>query len=349
MALLATVVALLLLEGAVRVRAWILYGTPDRLHRMVVHAESGLKIPEPGRDFGAIRLDSRGFRNPELEVPKPEGRVRFAFVGASTTFCTEVSSNAATWPALVAAGLARAHPTADVDYVNAGVVGYLLAHIEKNLDVRVRPLAPDVVVLYEATNDLTKETRDQAIEQGVYHGHADEDDVLSRVSLLWHLVRKNLLARQRNAEAAEGRDRVRLDAARIEETYRARVRHAVEVARSVAPIVVVVTFSQRLRPGMSPEETRAACVTHAYYMPYMSAEGLIEGFEACNRAIRAAAAETGAILVEDEDSIPADAEHFADSVHFTDAGCRAQAERVLRALEGSPEVQRLLTRPTPAR
>src|SRR5512143_2051214 len=95
-------VALLLLEGAVRVRQWMRYGTTQAdAVELVTDPATGLRIARPHMDTGRIQTNSLGFRSPELETPKPRGRVRLAFLGGSTTFCAEVSSNAVTWPALV--------------------------------------------------------------------------------------------------------------------------------------------------------------------------------------------------------------------------------------------------------
>lgn len=336
--------ALLLAEGALRVRFYLRYGTFQRIHEFVREDSTGLPIPVPGRRTRSIQIDSRGFRNPELELPKPAGRIRLAFLGASTTYCAEVSSNEATWPSLVREGVARAHPDASVDYVNAGVAGYILAHVETCLEVRVQPLQPDVIVLYEATNDFTRDTRALAKEQGVYVEHADRQDWFAEQSMLWYVVQKNWLARTRATVSASDARHVQLDIPRLEGAYRERYAHLIAAARQVAPVVVVVTFAQRARAGMSADELRAACLSHFYYMPYIDAQGVIEGFAAYNRAIRAAARDTGAILVEGEDQLPSDAEHFADSVHFTDAGARWQAERVLRGLESAPAFQALFTR-----
>ena len=45
-----------------------------------------------------------------------------------------------------------------------------------------------------------------------------------------------------------------------------------------------------------------AVVTAAFYMPYMSVDGIIAGFAAYNRAILSAAARGGALLIGGEDS-----------------------------------------------
>ena len=49
-----------------------------------------------------------------------------------------------------------------------------------------------------------------------------------------------------------------------------------------------------------------------------------------------------ALLVGGEDTIPADAKHFDDYVHFTDAGNEAMARRVTTALISSSALQALV-------
>ncbi len=338
------VLALLALEAAARVRFYSQYGTFSRVHTFSVDAASGLPIPPPGRDTGAIRIDSRGFRGDEIQVPKPAGRIRIAFLGASTTYCAEASSNAATWPSLVCDALRAAHPDADIDFVNAGVAGYVLDQITKNLELRVAPLAPDVIVYYEATNDLTKSTRELAQEQGVYTGHSDGEGWLSQTSLAWHLIEKNLMVRARQKESAEAAGRLVLDESRVVPPFRERLEHFVERARAIAPCVALVTFSQAARAGQDAAEQTAACITHAYYMPYISHAAVVQGFAAYNEVIRDIARGQGTALIEGEDSIPAHKDYFADSVHFTDAGCKLQAQRVAAGLLADPCVQALLAR-----
>jgi hypothetical protein len=97
-------------------------------------------------------------------------------------------------------------------------------------------------------------------------------------------------------------------------------------------LVLVSTFSHKLRPEQSPAERLAACNTALYYMPYMSVDGLARGYDAYNRVIREAARDTGALLVDGEDRIPGDDLHFKDSVHLSARGCTLQAHRVSEAL-----------------
>ena len=107
---------------------------------------------------------------------------------------------------------------------------------------------------------------------------------------------------------------------------------------------MLVTFAHKQRREQSPEAQRAAAQTSLFWMPYMSLPGILDGFDAHNRVIREVAAATACVLVEGEDLIPDDDEHFTDSVHFTDAGCERQAGRVLSALLAAPQLFWLVER-----
>ena len=334
----------LLLEAAFRIRLYRRAGTFSSETEYVIDPATGLGVPDSSYETPSMRINARNFRGPDVLVPKPPGRIRLAFLGGSTTFCAQSSREETTWPCLVRSALAEHHPEASFDYVNASFIGYRLEHLSKTLEHRVKPLAPDVVVVYEATNDLTNDTRELAIEAGIYDGHGDRDSWLARHSLAWYLIEKNLLYKLRKDEALGSGKHLALDTARIAPGFQRRLVALIREAQAVAPVVAVATFSQRLRRGQTPAEQQAACVTHVYYMPYLDVEGLLAGFDAYNAAIRAAAAETGAILVEGEDEIPGDEVHFRDSVHFYDPGCERMAARVVRGLEASGAFRELVER-----
>lgn len=327
------VVLLLLGEAAVRVRQYLKYGTFDRIHVLEAEEDGGLRLPPAGRDTGAIRINSKSFRGPEIEEPKPEGRIRLAFLGGSTTFCAEVSGNEAAWPALVTAGLGELYPEREFDYVNAGVPGYTTETSMKNYEQRVRQLEPDVLFVYHATNDITSDTRKAAKRQGAYTDHADSDSWLAKLSLAWYLVEKNLAFRQRSEGARESGGKLALEddlTARFER----QLGELIDAGYESCALVVVPTFSIRARRSQPRDEQFRALESAFYYMPYMTVETTLEAFDRYNAVIREVAPAHGALLVEVAERIPADDEHFADTVHFTDAGSAEMATVVLEALLG---------------
>lgn len=310
------------------------YGTAATVDQhYTVDRQSGLRVPIAGLRSGRIETNSLGFRGPEIAVPKPVGTVRIAFLGASTTWCAEASGNDKVWAHLVADDLRQAFPTTRFDYVNGGVPGYTARWSLKNLEHRVAPLQPDVIVIYHATNDMSAELRSLAAARGVTRAaQLEPPSWMSNHFLLWNLAEKNLRIwfAQRKAEANMGR--LEVDAASLGEPFRRDLTALVLAAKARARVVAVATFSARLRAEQTEEEQLQAAASALYYMPFMTPRGLIAAYARYNQVIREVAQDTGALLIEGEFDTPGDARHFADSVHFTDAGSRAMATRVSRAL-----------------
>jgi lysophospholipase L1-like esterase len=325
----AFVAATLLMEAAVRLRQRWKHGTTRSYYEFVTHPESGLWIPAPSQRLGPIETNSLGFRGPEIEVPKPAGRLRVAFLGGSTTFCAHASAGERTWPALVAAGLRDAHPELDVDYVNAGVGGYSTVQSLANLRHRVAPLDPDVIVIYHVTNDMTQISRAMARDAGLEDSATEEPGFFERISVAWSLVWKNLRWHLRTSD-----EHPKLDAApaQLADAFRPRLTELVQLARATADEVVLVTFSYQQRREQDPERFLQASQSSLFFMPWLRPEDILAGYEALNDVVRDVAREQEVILVAGETSVPGDGVHFADSVHFLDPGERAQADRVLAAL-----------------
>jgi len=342
---LCVLMAALLTEGLVRVRQYLKYGAARAdVNAFRYDPSSGLSAPRPGQMSRSIWINSLGFRSPELVNPKPKGTVRLAFLGASTVFCAEVSSNEATWPHLVTAALRRAWPDVRFDYLNAAVSGYGTIQSIRNLEYRVTPQKPDVIVLYgDLPNDLSKDTREEAARQGIIRGAVDDFGWFSRYSLTWFLIEKNLQVwqRQKHANQAEERHLV-FDPEALSRGFEARLQELAEKAAKLAPAVVMPTFSQRLRRDQPPSVQLRAANTDLYYMPHMTIDGLLKGFEEYNRVTRMVARKVGAVLIEGEDAVPADDLHFTDSVHFTDAGSAWMARRVADGLMQADAFRKLV-------
>jgi hypothetical protein len=64
----------------------------------------------------------------------------------------------------------------------------------QSLRRRVSPLGPGVIVIYQATNDMSDELRDLARARGIYkQAKVDKErSWLTEHSVLWDLVEKNL-------------------------------------------------------------------------------------------------------------------------------------------------------------
>jgi lysophospholipase L1-like esterase len=340
-------VALLLgfAEGAIRIRQWVKYGHFGRLDSIyTVDQKTGLRVPVTNTSTRTININPLGFRGPPLDQPKPTGRLRLVFLGASTTFCAEVSSDEMTWPHLVTEELQAAIPGVTFDYVNGAVPGYTVHSSLKNLRERIAPLEPDVIVIYHATNDLSQETRLLAEKQGIYQaGQADEMSWLAEYSLLWYLAEKNLRLMVVRSDTEALQQRLAFFPSQLGERFRSDLTELVMEARKVSPVVALVSFSHQIRAGQSPGEQLEAAGSALYYMPFMTPDGLLAAFARYNEIIAEVAQEEGVFMIGGESLIPGDNEHFNDSVHFKDAGSRVMARRVSEALLRFPGFQDLVS------
>jgi len=342
--LVTLIIALILglAEGGVRLRQWLQTGNSGKLSDLF-REEDGLRVLVPNARTRSISINPLGFRGPPLVQPKPEGTLRIAFVGASTTFCAEVSGDNLTWPHLVTETIQKEYPDINVDYVNAAVPGYTVKSSLLNFRRRVASLNPDVTVIYHATNDLSGETRVLAMEQGIYESRGmGQNSWLAEHSQLWYLVTKNLHIKNAQRQALDERERLEFFASKLGMDFRKHLTQLVIAAKEVSGVVALVTFSHQFRPEQTPEQQLAAAASALYYMPFMTLQGLMDAFRQYNQIIAEVAGETGAVLIGDETMIPGDSDHFNDAVHFKDAGSRIMAKRVSEALLKVPEFHSMI-------
>jgi lysophospholipase L1-like esterase len=343
LALCGIVVVVAIAEGLVRVRQWAKYGMAtsyESLYR--VDPAIPLRVLVPGAKVGNITINSSGFRGPPIETPKPLNRIRIAYLGASTTFCAEVSGDAAVWPNLVTERLASRFPGVRFDFVNAGVPGYVAHSSLLGFEHRVAALDPDVVVIYHATNDLSGEVNALAAAQGLTARDANGPGWMERHLLLWELVAKNLKVRTAQQGAETAANRVVLDKAAFGREYEHDLRELVAATQQKGRLVAVVTFSTQLRAEQSAEERKRAAVSALVYMPSVGLDDLLFAYRRYNEINAKVAREKGALLIAGENDIPGDAVHFVDTVHFSDAGSRRMADRVFEGLVASPEFMHLI-------
>lgn len=341
--LLGTALLFAAAEASVRIRQWLKHGAVSAFDSLyVVDAASGLRVPRANTKLGAVSINSRGFRGPEIDLPKPSKRVRIAFVGASTTYCAEVSSDAAVWTQGVVDSLQRAFPQASFDFINAGVPGYSVKSSLQHFQHYVQPLQADAVMIYHGTNDMSGELRALAAGKGLWNRDADVQSWLARHSLLVDLVQKNWRVRAAGQQIDAGAQRLAFKPDDIGQSFDAELQALIAAAARSGLHVSIATFSARLRRDQGPPERKAAAVSALVYMPFMSLDGLLDAYQRYNDVIRRVAADSHALLIDGENDIPGDGTHFVDSVHFSDAGSAAMARRVAQALARDPAFQALV-------
>ncbi len=103
-----------------------------------------------------LRTNSFGWRGPDIPFNKPPGRIRIAFVGASTT--VDAHGDPFSYPEYIGRWLrewaATRHPSVSFDIANAGREGILSNSIAAVVRDELLPVRPDLVVYYEGTNQF---------------------------------------------------------------------------------------------------------------------------------------------------------------------------------------------------
>jgi hypothetical protein len=350
-AALACLLTLLLAEGGLRVRAWIKYGTlrtgiSDGME--VDDLELGMRVLRAGYEIKGqktfIKINSLGFRGEEITSEKPPNTVRIVCLGASTTFCAEVSNNEAAWPHMLQEGLRRKYPNITVQVINAGVPGYIASESLKNLQHRVLPLQPDLVIYYEANNDIAHDTRNLAEDRGLIKSSethlSPTTRRLSECSLLFDLVYKNSrIALSKNDSTGGKLEGLPKD---LPNHFIAEIDRIDQELRPRDIPLVLSTFIVKYRR----DQERAVQISNAdvafYYMPWMTIEDLLDAMDAYNDALVQYAHAHHIPIVEDRDSIPGDSQHYVDCVHMSDAGCARMADRFLRFFEEKKLIDQIL-------
>lgn len=321
---------LLLLEGAVRMRQLVRYGSARKsLYETTIDPVSGLTIPTPGQATLHIRIDSRGLRNPELVMPKPEGTVRLAFLGESNTFGQEASSNDETWPSLTTKYLGAKFPNSRFDFINAAVPNYTVADSSRVLTYRVKPLDPDVVIINHASLDLYADTHQLAVERGLlYRGLTSRLAFLDAYSVGWGILRQRVETDVRMFRAQRGVGTLDFDPRSFSAGFHQRLAALVDTAQQQSRLVVLVTYPYKARRNQSAREQLDNCSTTILYAPWLSVKDILNGYDEYNRVVQEVGREKGVLVVDPRDSIPGDDAHFFDSVHYKDAGSELLAKKV---------------------
>ncbi len=112
----------------------------------------GKLVPaEPGEEIFRSS-NSWGFRGPEFSIEKPPSVIRVVCLGASTTEGSQ--GDLETYPHFLQQELTQRFPNIVIEVINAGHHAHNIDDLLEILRQRVFPLRPDIVIFYEAANNL---------------------------------------------------------------------------------------------------------------------------------------------------------------------------------------------------
>lgn len=290
-----------------------------------------------------ITVNSLGFRGPEFAPEKPPGVYRVFCLGGSSTFGYQgsIPGDEDTYPAQLQRVLRDRGHTRGIEVVNAGTPGWTLRNSLLNYITRVGWLAPDLLIVNHAANDVIwARTWDDVRMSPTWDPPAPYAE-----SRLHRLGRKSWLFREVVDKAVDRR------AARIPSKGAARdeplevmlaaySRHleSLIILAQAQGVAVVLTSEPMWSPphcdNRANADEKQICGPMEFYYPHLTEIGRQRSFEAIKTIQQRSAAAHGLQWIDVDARIPKSTQYFADFVHLTPAGTALQASVIADALAG---------------
>jgi hypothetical protein len=305
-----------------------------------------LEVPGEPR----LEINSRGYRGPEIAVPKPEGVYRILFLGGSQVF----DQNGENWPVRV--GELLSTPDRPVDVINAGTPSHRTVDSVGKLFTELWTWEPDAVVLCQAWNDIKYFTRltPETTYADLYRPLPDDwrkdpswfDQVLG-VSSFYRLGRTRAYrithgsegeTRRKVQRAAHRDGRGSVISASAVKQYELGLEMVCEIAAAVGARPVLCT-QPRLPTVESSAQDREKT---SYDYVGLDHHEIVRAFAICDSLIEQVATRRHALFLDLNAQLSGRSGLFTDHIHFNQAGSTEAARVVAEELR-----TRLLERPGP--
>jgi lysophospholipase L1-like esterase len=304
-----------------------------------------------------VSVNRHGFRGDPIDERKPPRTFRVFALGGSTTMGVGARYED-TYPFKLQAMLRQRYPDVAIEVQNAGSAWYTTAHLLINYQLRVRPFEPDLIVVFEAINDLYRSFSppwwavgefkpDYSHYLGPYvrflgpdmrPGPSAAGWQLSDL-LVWRRLRDGLLdapspyrfdagnlrklrasLRPRTVETFKSFDSFR-------NYYELLVRNIQDDRRRVVMASQPFIYSEALPPEVR-EALFFAPIFCAEDGSYPTMESMVTGMRMFNRAARAIAESKRVPFLDFEGAVPKTRGYFLDDFHLTGPGNEILARMV---------------------
>lgn len=337
----STLLTFFLLE--VGARLWLNYlATPEQYDRYVLYTTIEAEdlaftphpyltyYPRPGYQKGLTFHNALGYRNDEFPLEKPEGVYRIVVLGGSSTYDVRIADNAQTFTAQLEKLMREKYGYQRVEVINAGVPGYNSWEILVNLEFRVLDLDPDLVIIYEGTNDVHA----RLVDPSAYRG----DDLGRRqawqappVALWEHSALLRIVGRGMNFARQVSVDDFVSSPTYFSWPFESRLSggdaQAMEILRQNPPIYFQRNLENMIAVA-NEHDVKIMLATWAYSpeLNDYAAKGYYQqGFEENNRVVMEVANSHDVPLFDFAGVMPQDSRYWADGRHSNEAGALLKA------------------------
>ena len=301
-----------------------------------------------GWDDLEYRINAKGYRGRDFEVPKPEGTVRVVVYGGSAVFDLGAAEGD-DWPHRVER-LLREHGHPEVEVINAGIPNHASWDAVGRLFAEGHTFDPDYVVLYAAWNDIKYFRTDELLLRAYARTECTDDPRVHYQNGLdrWLCETSQIYVRARILywdwkldPGAEGRTEGEPPSDRISalgpRQYRINVAMFVDLARNIGTEPILVTQARLVAPDNTPEQRRRI----GYEWVSLTHEALCEAYAETDRALLEIGERKGVDVIDASSAMTGVDEWFRDHVHLSTVGSQRLARLV------ADELERRLGEPTP--
>jgi hypothetical protein len=337
------VLLLLALEIAARAEDTLRWGAPFfgeyRQEMLFVTDSLGYHL-RPNARFRQWRIDSLGFRGPEVTKEKLPGVTRIITVGASETFGLYEGAGKE-WPAQLQTLLDSVRP-GRYQVLNAAIPGISPNRIATYFQRWLVRFDPDIVIFYPTPTFVlpppfaspaspTPRKADAGVNFPSLRILAKARDAYRSVAprRLQSAARQWFIDREVRRHPADWvittvpRERV--------EGFRDQLVELAQVVRESGANFVLATHASRAN-AESTQEQQDLMLTWRKQYPNRTPTVLSQTETLANEAIRQVAVEHRIAVVDAERLIPKSSSHFADVAHFRDAGAAMLAGAFLQQI-----------------
>ena len=309
--------------------------------------------------YGWFRINSHGFRGREFPMDKAPGVFRIICLGGSTTFDTGSVGTARPWPEVLEAELRRGSSAQSVEVLNLGIGG--ATSLDSLIDLQTRAMAfhPDLVIVYQAHNDLIYSIPTSSPERTGLFPMEDrprssfmrwlmlnsllyaksEEPVMAGVGGAIELVKRAVPFRSADEGVPDNRDEAM---ERGLSDFRSNLRSIASIARANHIALVLPKVVVPFPPGEKAGNRCVACDELSAAYANLEVGKLRSMFDRYDRALEELAVERdGIYYITTDDFVPSADAYYSDPVHFNPEGSLKMGLKLAEAL--TPIISRIRT------
>jgi len=292
-------------------------------------------------------VNNMGFRMPtDLEYNKPPNFIRIVALGGSSTFSYNTGDDLI-WTAVLERKL-KEHYGDFVEVINAGVPGYDIFDSKINYLYQIRPLKPDIVIVYHTWNDMKLFN---LLEIGKYPKKSVSSgssswlkSFMRNFQFAWRIrnfLNEVVYPRQReNVYGGSSDSKLTIAPNGPAHQWEKQNYDDLAVLLKKDGVLPIFTSQAGLLSYGNLDNPEIRSVIYTEYVK-MTFEEILSQWHAISTIIKTSAKENGALFIDVYNKVPHQRTFFRDHVHLTEKGHGRVAEALFNEIISDSQIDSL--------